>query len=313
MRRIALLFGLVLVLTACGGAGSDPTTTTASQPTSTVAPEQFPVTVSVANGEVEIEAEPTAIVSLSPSATENLFAVGAGDQVAAVDDQSNYPSDAPITELSGFTPNLEAILSYNPDLVVITFDPGGIIEGLSAVDVPVLLLPSATSLADAYSEIEVLGAATGHVADAAGVVSEMQTEIDRIVAEMEPSIGGTTIYHELDPTYYSVSSHSYVGELYGLLGLVNIADAGDPDGLGYPQLSPEFIVSEDPDVILLADASFGESIDTLKQRPGWSEMSAVQAGAVVEVDADLASRWTPRSVMFLQDVAEQIAQLVPVN
>lgn len=319
MRRIALLLS-ILAMAACGGAIANTTTTTGEATTTTVTqtpnssiPDQFPVTLTAANGEVEIESEPTAVISLSPSATENLFAVGAGDQVVAVDDQSNYPASAPVTDLSGFTPNLEAILSYDPDLVVITFDPGGILEGLAAVGVPVLLLPSATSLDDAYSEIEVLGAATGHLADAAQVVSNMQTEIDEIVSEIGPTLAGTSIYHELDPTYYTVSSHSYVGELYEMLGLVNIADAGDPDGFGYPQLSAEYIVSEDPDVILLADAGFGESLETLKQRPGWSEMSAVQSGSVIAVDPDLSSRWTPRSVVFMRDVGEQIAQLVPVN
>lgn len=321
MRRIALLTLVVLVTAACASTADTTTTpapqesisTTASTATTLADEASFPVTVSVANGEVVIDDKPTAIVSLSPSATENLFAVGAGSQVVAVDDQSNYPEDAPVTELSGFTPNLEAILSYEPDLVVITFDPGGIIDGFNAVDVPVLLLPSATSVDDAYAEIEVLGGATGNVAEASLVVANMQSEIQQIVEELGTIIGGTTIYHELDPTFYSVSSHSFVGELYEMLGMVNIADAADPDGLGYPQLSAEFIVDEDPNVILLADAGFGESLESLAQRPGWENMSAVESGAVIEVDADLASRWTPRIVIFLRDVADEIAQLVPTG
>ncbi|MEX1038759.1 MAG: ABC transporter substrate-binding protein, partial [Acidimicrobiia bacterium] len=162
-------------------------------------------------------------------------------------------------------------------------------------------------------EIETLGAATGHVGEAAEVVLAMQTGIDEVVAEFGDQLAGTTIYHEVDNTLYSVSSSSYVGELYSRLGLVNIADQADPDGFGYPQLSPEYIVSEDPDVILLADAGFGESIETLRERPGWAEMTAVQSGAVIEVDADLASRWTPRSVEFMREVAKAIALLVPVG
>jgi iron complex transport system substrate-binding protein len=320
VRRINLLLVTLSLVVACGDAGAettttgpDATTTSAGETTTTPVEAAFPVTVTAANGEVEIAAEPNAIISLSPSATENLFAVGAGEQVIAVDDQSSYPEDAPVTDLSGFTPNLEAILAFEPDLVVITFDPGGIIDGLNAVGVPVLSLPSATSVSDAYSEIETLGAATGHLGEAAEVVSAMESEIEAIVAEFGPAVEGTSIYHELDPTYYSVSSHSYVGELYQRLGLVNIADAADPDGFGYPQLSAEYIVDEDPDVILLADAGFGESIATLEQRPGWSDLSAIAAGAVLEVDPDLSSRWTPRSLVFLRDVAAEIAQLVPVS
>jgi iron complex transport system substrate-binding protein len=304
----------VLVAAACGGDGTTSTiaSTTTAETTTTVA-TGFPVTVQAANGEVEIGSMPMAIISLSPSATENLFAIGAGDQVVAVDDQSNYPEAAPVTDLSGFTPNLESILSYEPDLVVITYDPGDLIAGLEAVGVPTLLLPSATSVDDAYVEIEMLGVATGHVGEAAEVVLTMETELDGVVAEFGEQLTGVTIYHEVDNTLYSVSSSSYVGELYSRLGLVNIADEADPDGFGYPQLSPEYIVSEDPDVILLADAAYGESIESLRGRPGWAEMTAVQSEAVIEVDPDLASRWTPRSVEFLREVAEAIALLVPVG
>lgn len=318
MRRISVLMATCLALGACAGGGAStttdgPTTTTDIESTTTAAETGFPVSVAAGNGTVVIEAMPESIVSLSPSATENLFAVGAGNQVTAVDDQSNYPEEAPMTDLSGFTPNLEAILAYEPDLVVITFDPGGLIDGLEAVNVPVLLLPSANSISDAYNEIEVLGAATGHVGDAVEVVSAMQAEIDGIVDEVGPAIEGTMIYHELDPTFYSLSSASYAGELYALLGLVNIADEADTDGFGYPQLSAEYIVSADPDVILLADAGFGESLQTLEARPGWSEMTAVQNGAVFAVDPDLSSRWTPRSLIFMRDVAEAIAALVAVG
>lgn len=318
MRRITILIAMALAMVACTGEAAvttvaSSTTTTIAVTTTTISDASFPVTVDASNGAVEIEEMPDAIVSLSPSATENLFAVGAGPQVVAVDDQSNYPEGAPMTDLSGFTPNLESILAFEPDLVVITFDPGGLIDGLEAVNVPVLLLPSATSISDAYNEIEVLGAATGHIGDAAEVVSAMQTEIDSIVAEIGPAIEGTTIYHELEPTYYSLSSSSYAGELYALLGLINIADEADPEGFGYPQLAAEFIVSANPDVVLLADAGFGESLQTLENRPGWSEMTAVEEGAVVAVDPDLSSRWTPRSLIFMRDVAEAISALVAVG
>lgn len=325
MRRYSLLLLLALVVAACGSDGattttasSDSTTTTVGETTTTAettttVDSGFPVTVQAANGEVEITAMPTAIISLSPSATENLFAIGAGGQVVAVDDQSNYPEEAPVTELSGFTPNLESILSYEPDLVVITYDPGDLIAGLDAVGVPTLLLPPAASVGGAFVEIETLGVATGHVGEAAEVVLAMQTDIDKVVAEFGDQLSGVTIYHEVDNTLYSVSSSSYAGELYSLLGLVNIADEADPDGFGFPQLSPEYIVSEDPDVILLADAAYGESIDSLRGRPGWAEMTAVQSEAVIEVDPDLASRWTSRSVDFLREVAGAIARLVPVG
>lgn len=217
VKRLAVLTALLLIGAACstgsvdtstnvGATSSRPDSTTTLVDSTTIAESGFPITVEVANGPVAIETMPEAIISLSPSATENLFAVGAGGQVVAVDDQSSYPQEAPITDLSGFTPNLESILSYDPDLVVITFDPGGLIEGLTAVGVPVLLLPSATSIDAAYGEIQVLGDATGHSEEASAVIASMAAQLAELVDEVGEVIAGTTIYHELDPTYYSVSS-----------------------------------------------------------------------------------------------------------
>ena len=119
-------------------------------------PPQFPVTIKAANGDVVIKTRPTRVVSLSPSATEDLFAVGADAQVVAVDDQSDYPKRAPRTKLSGFTPNTEAIASYNPDLVVISND-GGLVASLEKLGITVLLEPAPDTIAQAYDEIRQIG------------------------------------------------------------------------------------------------------------------------------------------------------------
>ena len=116
---------------------------------------------------------PTRIVSLSPTATESLFAIGAGSQVVAVDDQSDYPKNAPKTQLSGFTPNIEAIASYHPDLVVVQYDANSVVEGLQKLNIRVLVQPAAKTLADAYAQIRQLGAITGHRAAAQKVVAGM--------------------------------------------------------------------------------------------------------------------------------------------
>src|SRR5207237_9046875 len=105
---------------------------------------------------------PQRIISLSPTATESLFAIGAGKQVVAVDDQSDYPKRAPRTSLSGFTPNVEAIASYHPDLVVLQYDAGGVVEGLHKLNIRVLTQPSAKNLAGAYAEIAQLGSLPVH-------------------------------------------------------------------------------------------------------------------------------------------------------
>lgn len=316
MRRIALILALLLTAVACGGDnGTAVTTTTAVGTTLGIDPTTmeatgFPVSVGDAAGEVSIEQRPERIVSLSSTGTEMLFAIGAGDQVVAVDEFSTYPEEAPITDLSGFTPNLEAIVGYEPDLVVMSFDPGELKSGLAAVGVPSLLLTTALSLDDSYTQIEVLGAATGHVGEAADVAAAMQADIDEIVAQTTVP-EGVSFYHEVDATYYSPSSNSFLGQIYGLLGMENIADAADPEGIGFPQLASEYIVNADPDVIFLADVDFGVTPESLAERPGWSEMIAVQNGAIVPLESYLASNWGPRVVELLQIVAGAVTELEP--
>lgn len=298
----ALFAALALVAAACTSLDS-----TSPAPDGSAG---FPITIDAPSGPVTVDARPTKIVSLSPTATEILFAIEAGDQVAAVDDQSNYPEDAPVTDMTGFSPNIEAIAALGADLVVLGFDPGEVVAALDAVGIPAIVHPAAVDLDDAYTQIEQLGAATGHVAEAAAVVAGMRENIARIAGETDA--GGATYYHELDPTLYSATSATFAGAIYGMLGLVNIADAApDPDGFGYPQLSPEHIVSEDPDLVFLADTKCcGQNTATVADRPGWNTMRAVQRGTIVELDDDVASRWGPRVVEFMETVAAAIGALV---
>jgi iron complex transport system substrate-binding protein len=140
----------------------------------------------------------------------------------------------------------------------------------------------------------------------------MQAQVDEIVAGLPETATPLTYYHELDNTFFSVTSDTFIGQVYGLLGLQNIADAADPDGAagGYPQLNAEFIITEDPDLIFLADVKCcGESAETIAARPGWADMTAVSTGAVVELDDDVASRWGPRIVDLLGQVSEAVGEV----
>ncbi|HUQ40782.1 MAG TPA: ABC transporter substrate-binding protein [Acidimicrobiales bacterium] len=301
----AVALSALALMGACGS--DDPAVDDAQATTTTSGPEAvFPVTVTAANGQVTIAQRPTHIVSLAPAVTEMLFAIDAGEQVTAVDDQSNYPDGVPTTKLSGFEPNLEAIVGAKPDLVVISNDPGSLASGLGAAKIPVLLMPAATTIDDTYGEIAQLGQATGHVAEAEALVDKMRTDIDRITRTVGSKGKGLTYYHELDNTYYSVTSKTFLGALYGALGLENIADEAGK-GSEYPQLSAEFIVKSDPDLIFLADTKCcKQSAATVKARPGFSELTAVKNGNVVELDDDVASRWGPRVVDLLEDVAAAV-------
>ncbi len=304
LRRhpLTAIAALALLLFAAGGSAAAPGRVAATRP-------QFPVTVTAANGAVTIARRPARIVSLSPSATQDLFAVGAGKQVVAVDQYSTYPPNAPRTSLSAYKPSLEAIAKYRPDLVVISDDINHIAAQLGKLHVPVLLEPAPASLNGAYAQLAQLGRATGHVPGARHVVATMRRQVAALVRSVPRPQTPLKVYHELDQTYYSVTSHTFIGQLYKLLGLENIADKASGAG-DYPQLSSEYIIAADPDLIVLADTvCCGQSRKTVAERPGWSTIAAVKTGSVVPVDDSIASQWGPRIVLFLKAVVSALKTL----
>jgi iron complex transport system substrate-binding protein len=252
---------------------------------------------------------PTRIVSLSPTATEMLFAIGAGRQVVAVDSDSDYPASAPHTSLSGFQPNVEAIAGYHPDLVVAASDPGGLVRSLRTLGIPTLIQPAAQTLSQTYAQIRALGAATGHRGAAGRVVARMRRQISRIVASVPKPSPPLRVYVELDDTYFSATSATFIGQVFRRFGLRNIADAAKGAGSGYPQLSAEAIVKADPQLIVLADTRCcHQSAATVAARSGWSGIAAVRLHQVIPVNDDIASRWGPRIVVFFRIIARHVRQ-----
>jgi cobalamin transport system substrate-binding protein len=263
----------------------------------------YPVTIHAANGDVTITKQPTRVISLSPTATEDLYAVGAGKQVIAVDEDSDYPKQAPRTKLSGFTPNAEAVAGYDPDLVIVSND-GGIVAQLQKLGITVLLEPAADTIAQAYDEIRQIGAATGHTPGATAVVGGMQRKLTALIRSVPKARRHLRVFHELSPDFYSATSTTFIGRVYKLFGFVNIADAADSTHTGYPQLSAEYIVAQNPQLVVLADSvcckTTAKSVAT---RPGWSQLAAVTQHRVVAVDDSIASRWGPRLVDFVAAIA----------
>ncbi len=314
---LALVAGFSLVAAACGS-DDDATPADTGSAATTTATEAAPATdAPPATDPAETDAvdAPERIVSLSPTHTEMLFAIGAGDRLVAVEEFSDFPAEAlelP-NELSGFEPNVEAIAAFEPDLVVIGGDFTGLGDQLDAVGIGWWDGPAAVTLDDTYAQIEQLGAVTGQVAEAAELVAQMQADIDAIIADTVVPDEPLSFYHELDPTYFSADSTTFIGELYSLLGLRNIADGAEGDSGGFPQLNAEFIVSADPDLIFLADTKCcGESAETVAARDGWGTIAAVVNGNVIEMDDDIASRWGPRVVDYLAAVSAAVEQaLVP--
>jgi iron complex transport system substrate-binding protein len=260
----------------------------------------------------DMSTPPKKIISLSPSATEDLFAIGAASQVIAVDDLSNFPKNAPISKLSAYDPNVEAIAAYSPDLVIMNSTAtkeADVATQLQSLGIKVYTEISPNSIAEAYTEISDLGAATGHAPEAATLISSMKKSIAAIIKTARKSVP-VSFFHEVDNTNYSATSKTFVGRVYADFNLTNIADnAKLADASGYPQLQNEYIIKANPHIIFLSDAQYGESAKTVAKRVGWSHISAVAKKHVIALPADIPSRWGPRLVDFYRFVASSIAKI----
>ncbi|MDH4308351.1 MAG: ABC transporter substrate-binding protein [Acidimicrobiia bacterium] len=313
MKRIAGM-AVAVLFAACTASTPGATTTEPTPSTTAIVETVYPVTIEASNGPVTLATKPQAIVSLSPTATEMLFAVGAGGEVVAVDEFSYFPAEAPVTELSGFAPNVEAIAAYEPDLVVLADDIDGVVGSLTDLGIPTVQMSGleVQTLDDVYAQIRALGMAVGHGIEAEELIVDMKASIEESLASVEPRETPLTYYHELDSTFYTVTSSTFIGHLYSLFGLENIADPADVDGasFGYPQLSEEYILEADPDFIFLTDCC-GDTIQTISARPGWDDLSAIRASAVVVFDDDVSSRWGPRLVEFMRGIARAVSEKDP--
>ncbi|MFV0526617.1 MAG: ABC transporter substrate-binding protein [Acidimicrobiales bacterium] len=316
---LAPLLAIILLLGACGDTTatvegeSEATLTPPAAPSSPPPPadQAFPVTVSADNGDVTIASKPTAIVSLSPSITEMLYAIDAGSQVTAVDGSSNYPPGAPITDLSGFRPNVEAIAALDPDLVFLARDRDDVVATLESVGITVVLLEAAGDVEDVFTQVRTVGAATGNTAAANALADDLDTTIDELTASVPERAEPVTYFYELSDEYHSATSGTFIGSVMGHAGLENIADSADPAAGDYPQLTAEYVLDADPDVIVIAhveaDSDPAVAEQQLAERPGWADLTAVTTGQVVVLDSDIASRWGPRVVDLLRVMVEATA------
>ncbi len=304
-RLSGLIFSVAMVVAFVSGCGTKEATKDAST--------TFPLKVTASNGEIEVPAQPTRVVSLSPTATEMLFAVGAGAQTVAVDDQSSYPKEAPRTALSGYTPNAEAVIGYKPNLVVVSNDSNNLVASLTAAHIPVLVESAATNIDDVYDQMIDIGAATGNKDRAVQVTDKMRDDIRLITSSVEKKTPQPTYFYELDNTYFTVTSNSFAGSILSTLGLKNIADASGGSN-AYPQMSAESVIAANPNMMFLADAECcGQSAATVAQRPGWASSNAVKGNGVFVLNGDLASRWGPRVVDLVREMEKDIKQYETAN
>ena len=285
-----------------------PTPTATATVSATAETSVFPLTVEMTDGEtLTLEAPPERIVSLSAYATDVLCAIGAGDQVVAVEQFANCPAggeDKPA--LDAFVPNVEAIAGYKPDLVYVSDDIDGLVAALRRLKIPVVYLAIPNAIDDVLARIDLFGQVTGHEEEATALRTSIEERISTVEAKVKAIAAAEKpprIYHELDPSFFTVGPGSFIDELYSRLGAENIAaDVDSP----YPQLTAEAIVAADPQVIILADEPSGVTPAAVAERPGWDKISAVVDGRVCVVDPSLLSQPGPR----IADALEALAKCV---
>lgn len=311
-RRFVGLLAGTLLFAACG---ADPDTSKPATTEPAVAETTAPTdTTAAADGDAASEKKMAAerIVSLSATATEMLYALGAEDQIVAVDNFSNYPQAAAdfATKIDAFEPSVEAIAELDPTVVLLTYDPGDLQAQLEKLGIKVWIGAAAATLDDSYAQITELGDLTGKADEASGLVESMKSEIESTITSMELPDAPVSYYYELDNTFYSLTSNTFIGQLMSRFMLQNIADTAEA-GNDYPQLSAESIVSSNPQMIFLADTKCCEqTAETVAARAGWDVIDAVKNGNVVELDDDIASRWGPRVVDLVKVVAEAVTKYV---
>jgi iron complex transport system substrate-binding protein len=309
-----LMASSVLLLAACG---SDDDSTGRREPVDDPTPiagvsttSPFPVQYVRSDGKtLEVPKPAERIVSLSPGATEIIFALGAEGRLVAVDNQADYPPAAAGfgTRVDAYQPNVETIAGLNPDLVIVADNTGGIVEALDRLSLPVLytdLDDSVKTIDDVFGQIGLLGRLTATDAKATELISSLDARVDAVEEKLTglPNTRGPKVYHELDATFYSASTGTFIGSIYRTLHAQNIA--GDGGGTSYPQLTQEAIIAADPDIIVLADEEFGVSIDSVRARPGWNAIKAVAENRIYAIDPDIISRPGPRIVDALEQLAK---------
>ena len=247
--------------------------------------------------------ETNRIISLDPSSTEILYAIGAGDRVIAVDSYSDYPTEAPSdSNLDAFNPDLEVILNLDPDLVILGFSESGLAEDLADQEIEYLELPTANSLEQMYSHISELGLATEQIDEAAALVAEIRKNVSD--AKEELNVEGLKVYHEVgsdNSGFYTNHSGTFTGDIYTELGFENIVlEEEVVNGL----VDAEVILDKNPDLIVTNSDDFAASPDEISNRPGWEKISAVENTRLISVDTTTSSRSGPRIIEFIDSIVK---------
>lgn len=311
---LAILLVIAALAAGCGSAAQPAATQTAS-PGATAAPTAGAETQTItdaAGRQVTLASRPRRIISLAPSNTEILYALGLGDRVVAVDELSDYPAEArQVQKIGGSqgTYNLEQIVGLQPDLILAAgITSSEVIKSLADLQQPVVVASvTEISFENVFASIELVGRITGQAEQAQRLTADMQRE----VAQTEAAVAGVQVrprvYWELDATDptkpFTVGPNNFIGDMIAMAQATNIfSDTSTP----YPQVSSEQVVAADPEVIILADADYGITVESVLQRPGWQATAAVRERRVYPIDSNLVSRPGPRLAQGFREVARLI-------
>ncbi len=331
-RLLFALLALTLLLSACAPAAT-PAPTAIAAPTkpveATVAPTKAPeataaptkpaaATATTAAGYkdglgrmVSLPGAAKKVISLAPSNTEILYAIGAGSLVIGRDDLSDYPEEAKKLPTVGGSMgkfNYEAIAKLQPDLVLASpLNTPEQIKALEDLKLTVFVVPNPTVLDGMYQNLITLGALTGHAEDAKKLVANLQERQKRVADALAPVKDRPLVFYELDASDpskpYTAGANTFIDLLIQLSGGVNVGSKLKGD---YPQLSQEELLAQNPDVILLGDAAYGTTAEQVAKRAGWNTLKAVKNSKIFPVDDNLFSRPGPRLMDGLEALATQL-------
>jgi iron complex transport system substrate-binding protein len=299
-RRIFLpliLMALAIFVNACGPAAANPAAAA--------------VVVQDGEGKEFRLAQPAQrVISLAPSNTEILYAVGAGKQVIAREDFTNYPEEAkslPSVGGSSGKYNLEEIVKIKPDLILASpLTAPDVLKSLKDITPSVFVVSNPKDMEGLYNNLTTVGTLTGHKAEADKLVSDLRARVKTVVDQLSKATDKPKVFYELDATDpakpWTAGAGTFIDLLIGLAGGQNIGSSLQGD---YAQISQEELIVQNPDVILLGDALYGGiKPDQVAARPGWGGITAVKNNRVLEFNDDLVSRPGPRMVQGLEELAK---------
>jgi iron complex transport system substrate-binding protein len=301
-----------LLLVGCNGEEATPVenSTEDTQQEATVEETTFPQTMTdVVGNEITLEEAPKTIVSMIPSNTEILFALGLNDEIVGVNDYDNYPAEALEKEkIGGQEFNVEKIVAMNPDIVFAHESMIGVGEaGLQQIrdaGVKVFVVKNAADFNQTYTTIEEIGRATGKLPEAQQIIEDMKVKVEEVKEKVASVETKKTVFVENSdvPDIYTAGNGTFMQEMFDMLNVENIA----ADQEGWFKIEPEEIVSRNPDVIIISYSYVDDIINKVKARDGFDSVTAVKNDAVVQVDENLVSRTGPRLAEALEEIAKAV-------